>query len=193
MKRDFLKNLGIEDKDIIDKILDENSTDIGRAKGEVETLKNTISTLKNDIATKDGEIATLQGKVGNVDELNNRITQLETDKNNLTNELNTKVSQIQKTHAIEGKIRDAKGKNVKAIMALLDVDKITYENGELGGIDDQLTALASAEDSSMLFGDAQHNPTGFKPNDPPFKNNGGNNGTGKSFTDAIVAAINSNK
>ena len=190
MKRDFLKNLGIEDKEIIDKILDENSTDIGKAKGSVETLEQKITTLENDIATKDATIADLQKKVGDTDSLNQRITQLETDKTNLTNELNTKVTQIQKEHAIEGKIRDAKGKNIKAIKALLDMDKITYENSELGGIDDQLTALASAEDSSMLFGEAQTSLAGTHLNNPPSGGNGGTPPTAKTFADAVSKALN---
>ena len=102
MKRDFLKNLGIEDKDIIDKILDENSADIGKAKGELQTYKDKVTELEGKITTKDGEIATLQKKVGDTDALNAQIAQLTTDKTNLTNELNTKVNKIQKDHAIEG-------------------------------------------------------------------------------------------
>ena len=193
MRRDFLKSLGIEDKEIIDKILDENSTDIGKAKGSVETLEQRISTLENDIKTKDDTIAELQKKAGDTDALNQKITQLETDKTNLTNELTNKVSQIQKDHAIEGKIRDAKGKNVKAIKALLDMEKITYENNELGGIDDQLTALASAEDSSMLFGDVQGTPpAGTHINNPPSGGNGGTPPTSKTFAEAVAKAITKN-
>lgn len=190
MRREFLKNLGIEDKEIIDKILDENSTDIGRAKGEVDTYKDKVKDLEDKIASKDTEIANLTKKVGDVDALNQKITQLETDKTNLTNELNTKVSQIQKDHAIEGKIRDAKGKNIKAIKALLDMDKITYENGELGGLDDQLTTLASAEDSSMLFGDVQTPPAGTHPNNPPSGGNGGTPPMSTTFAEAVAKALN---
>lgn len=190
MKRDFLKSLGIEDKEIIDKILDENSTDIGKAKGELETYKTKVTDLENDIKTKDATISTLQAKADAVDSLNTKISQLETDKTNLTNELNTKVTQIQKAHAIEGRIRDAKGKNVKAIMALLDTEKITYENGELGGIDEQLTTLASAEDSSMLFGDTQATPpAGTRLNNPPNGGNGGNPPTTTTLADAIAKSL----
>ena len=46
MKRDFLKNLGIEDKEIIDKILDENSADIGRAKSGNDDLKSQVTQLQ---------------------------------------------------------------------------------------------------------------------------------------------------
>lgn len=190
MKRDFLKNLGIEDKDIIDKILDENSSDIGRAKGELETYKTKVTELETELATKKQEVTTLQGKVGNVDELNQKITQLETDKTNLTTELTTKVAQIQKTHAIENYARDQKAKNVKAVMAMLDMEKITYENNTLAGHVEQFDALKSGEDTSFLFGEASSAPSGFKPSNPPAGN--GNPPTAKSFADAIAQALNKN-
>ena len=190
MKRDFLKNLGIEDKEIIDKILDENSADIGRAKGESDSYKTKVTDLENTIKTKDDTIANLQKEADKVDGLNQKISQLETDKTNLTNELNTKVSTIQKNHAIESAIRDYKGKNVKAIMALLDTEKITFENNELGGISDQLEALKGAEDSSMLFGDTKGTPpSGTHFNDPPNGGNGGNPPRSKTFAEAIGKAL----
>ncbi len=191
MKRDFLKNLGIEDAEIISKILDENSADIGRAKGELQTYKDKVTDLEGQLQTKNGEIATLQQKVGDTDALNQQIAQLTTDKTNLTNELNTKVTQIKKDHAIEGRIRDRKGKNVKAIKALLDNEKITYENEVLGGIDDQLDALASAEDSSMLFGDATSAPSGTHAGRP--NSSGSNNPTAKTFAEAIANNLSKNK
>ena len=190
MKRDFLKNLGIEDKDVIDKILDENSADIGKAKGELQTYKDKVTDLEGQIKTKDGEIADLQKKVGDTDALNQQIAQLTTDKTNLTNELNTKVNKIQKEHAIEGRIRDRKGKNVKAIKALLDDEKITFENNVLGGIDEQLDALEKAEDSAMLFG-AVSAPSGThfgRPN----ANSGNNPPTANSFAEAIAKQLGKN-
>ena len=191
MKRDFLKNLGIEDKTIIDAILDENSADIGRAKGELQTYKDKVTELEGKITSKDGEIATLQQKVGDTEALNNQIAQLNTDKTNLTNELNTKVTQIKKDHAIEGRIRDRKGKNVKAIKALLDDEKITFENEQLGGIDEQLDALVAAEDSSMLFGESKPGaPSGTQPGSPT-NGNGGTPGP-KTFADAVAKALNKN-
>lgn len=186
MKRDFLKNLGIEDKELIDKILDENSADIGRAKGELETYKNKVSELESDIKTKDTKIAELEKSVGDTIALNEKITQLETDKTNLTNELNTKVNNIQKIHSIVNKIRDEKGKNVKAIMALLDMEKITFENNQLGGLDDQLATLKEASDSSMLFGDTT-SPSGTEPSNPP--SGGGKAPTSTTLNEAIAKAL----
>jgi archaellum component FlaC len=188
MKRDFLKGLGIEDKDIIDKIMDENSADIGKAKGDLEDVKNQLTSTTN-------ELNNLKDATKDYESLKNQVTQLTTDKTNLQNELTTKVAQIQKAHAIEGGVRDAKAKNVKAVMALLDMEKITYENDELKGLTDQLDALTKGEDTAFLFGEAQaSSPAGTQPNNPPSNGgNGGNAPTGKSFADAVAAALNSNK
>lgn len=182
MKRDFLKNLGIEDKNIIDQILDENSADIGRAKGELDTYKTRITNLENDIKTKDNEISRLTKETGDVNSLNKRISQLETDKSNLTNELNTKVAQMQKAHDTENKVRDRKAKNVKAVMALLDMDK---------DIDEQLEALTKGDDTAFLFGDVS-SPVGTHANTPHTGGNGGTPPTSTNFVDAITKALTKN-
>lgn len=190
MKRDFLKSLGIEDKEIIDKILDENSADIGRAKGELETYKSKVTTLEADIKAKDSEIETLSKTKGDVEELNNKIAQLESEKNELTTKLGTETTALKRTHAIENGVRDAKAKNVKAVMALLDIDKITYEDGEVKGLSEQLDGLKTNEDTSFLFGTDVKPPAGTKPNTPP--GNGGNPPS-LSFSEAIAKHVGNNK
>lgn len=191
MKRDFLKALGIEDKDIIDKILDENSADIGRAKGELDTYKDKVKTLEDDIKTKDSTISDLEKKVGDVDALNQKITQLETDKATLTTELDTKVTEIKKNYAIESGVRDAKAKNIKAVMALLDMTKITYSEDKLEGLSEQLTALQGGEDTGFLFGENKSAPSGMQPSNPPAGN--GTPQTAKNFAEAVANAINATK
>ena len=189
MKRDFLKNLGIEDKEIIDKILDENSADIGRAKGELETYKSQVTTLEAEIKSKNTEIEALNKTKGDVEELNNKITQLESEKNELTNKLGTETTALKRTHAIENGVRDAKAKNIKAVMALLDLDKITYEDGEVKGLKEQLDGLQEDENSSFLFGETEVKPpAGTKPNNPP-GGNGGNPPTSQNLGEAIAKAL----
>ena len=132
MKREFLKSLGIEDKEIIDKILDENSADIGRAKGANDELKSQITQLQTQLNDKTAEFDTLKESTKDYESLRGQITQLTTEKTTLQNELTTQVEQLKKAHETENKVRDAKAKNVKAVMALLDPSKDT---------DEQLTAL----------------------------------------------------
>ena len=193
MKRDILKGLGIEDKDIIDKILDENSADIGRAKSGNDELKSQITQLQTQLNEKTTEYNTLKESTKDYETIKTQVTQLQTDKTNLQNELTTKVNQIQKTHAIESGVRDAKARNVKAVMAQLDLEKIKYENGELSGLSEQLDTLIKGEDTSFLFGEANSHFAGIKPNNPLGGGDNGGGSTGKSFRDAIVAQLNSNK
>lgn len=188
MKRDFLKNLGIEDKDIIDKILDENSADIGRAKGELDSYKTQVTDLNNQISAKDNEITTLKTKADSVDGLNQQIAQLTAEKTQLTSDLNTKVTALQKSYAIESGVRDAKAKNVKAVMALLDMDKISYADGNLTGLNEQLETLQKSEDTNFLFTNTHQTPSGTDLSNPPV--NGGNNPpTTNSLAGAIAKAL----
>ena len=192
MKTDFLKNLGITEQSVIDQIMAENGRDIGAVRTELNTYKQQVTDLQGQITAKDGEIATLNAKVGEVETLRNENAQLKTDKTNLTTELNTKVNEIKKTHAIEGGVRDAKARNIKAVLALLDHDKITYENDELKGLSEQLETLKTGEDTSFLFGEVQAAPSGTHVSTPP-ANGGKNPPTGKTFADAIAANLNKNK
>lgn len=194
MKRDFLKDLGIEDKEIINKILDENSADIGRAKGETDDLKSQIKSLETQLSKKTTEFDNLKESTKDYNTLNEKINQLEleksqlqTDKAQLTVDLQTKVSEIRKAHAIENTVRDSKAKNVKAVMALLDMEKIKYENNELSGISEQLDTLKGGEDTSFLFGDGTPTISGAAPNNPV---NGGNGRPqAASFAEAVANAL----
>ena len=183
MKRDFLKGLGIEDKEIIDKILDENSADIGRAKGGTDELKSQITQLQTQLNEKSAEFTALKESTKDYENLKTQVTQLTADKTQLQTELTTKVAQIQKTHDTENKVRDRKAKNVKAVMALIDHDK---------DIDEQLDALVKGEDTAFLFGETTvGSPAGTQPNNPPSGGNGGTPPTGKTLGEAIAAKFNS--
>lgn len=193
MKRDFLKELGIEDKETINKILDENSADIGRAKVEVDDLKSEVSKLKTQLADKTTEFDNLKESTKDYGELGEKINQLEleksqlaTDKAQLQVDLDAKVSSILKNHAIENSVRDSKAKNIKAVMALLDMEKIKYEDNQLSGVSEQLEALKGGEDTSFLFGDVNPAPVGTNFNNPPV---GTGKATPKTFSEAIAAAI----
>lgn len=187
MKTDFLKNLGITEQSIIDQIMAENGRDVSKAKGDLTALQTRVTDLEREIETKDSTINTLQTKADSVDGLNQRIHELETEKTNLTNDLNTKVSEIQKTYAIENGVRDAKARNIKAVIAQLDMSKIKYENDELSGLTEQLDALKTGEDTSFLFGEAQGAPSGTHAGTPP--TNGGNPPTSATFAEAVAKAL----
>lgn len=158
MKRDFLEKLGITVKETIDAILDENSKDIGAAKGtaadveaERDRLKTENESYKTQIADRDKQLEELK-KAGSVDDLKKQIEELQTANNDAATKHAAEMKQLRIDTAIEKAIMTAGGLNTKAIKALLDASKITVaDDGTVNGIADQVKALAKAEDSKMLF------------------------------------------
>ena len=191
MKSEFLKNLGITEQSIIDQIMAENGRDVEKVRSDLNTTRQQVTELQGQLTTKNGEIADLQKKVGDTEALNQQIAQLTTDKTNLETRLNTEVTQIQKTHAIESGVRDAKARNLKAVIAQLDMEKITFENGELKGLTEQLDTLKTGEDTSFLFGDVQGAPSGTHRSTPP-ATSGMNPPTSKTFAEAVAKTLGKN-
>ena len=115
MKRDFLKDLGLE-KEAIDSIMEENGKDIEAAKGDVKSLESKISTLESDNATLKKQVE-------------DRDSQLETLKNS--------------TGDVEAALTGAKAKNNTAVKALLkDLDKAEFaEDGTIKGLAEQIEVL----------------------------------------------------
>ena len=96
---------------------------------------------------------------------------------------------MQKTYAIETAVRNAKAKNVKAVIALLDQEKISMKDGELIGISEQLTALSQGEDTSFLFGEkAPANPSGTKPGESQTNQNQSNPSVSRELGGLNLAA-----
>ena len=182
MKTEFLKTLGIVEQSVIDAIMAENGKDINAVKSNTETLTSQIAELQTQLNDRDTQLKDLKKSVKDNEALTNKITELETANANAKTEYESKIAAIQKLHAVESGVRDAKAKNVKAVMALLDMDKITFTDGKIDGLSTQIDALTKGDDTSFLFGEAQTPPpTGTKPNTPPV------GGSGKTITSTTLA------
>ena len=64
MKRDFLKDLGIADDAVINKILDENSADVGKMIKERDGLKAQLTDVQTKLAAFDGvDVNAMKGEI----------------------------------------------------------------------------------------------------------------------------------
>lgn len=189
MKTEFLKGLGIVEQSVIDAIMAENGKDINAVKSNTTQLETQIEDLKNQLSDRDTQLKDLKKSVKDHEGLTNKITELEDANKKASEEYENKIATIQKTHVIESGVRDAKAKNVKAVMALLDADKITLKDGKVEGLTEQLDALSKGEDTSFLFGTGDvPGVTGTNPSNPP--TNGGNNPpTSMTLADAIAKSL----
>jgi septal ring factor EnvC (AmiA/AmiB activator) len=180
MKRKFLEDLGLE-KEQIDKILDENSQDIGKAKGDLEdvqeklkTAESEIETLKSQAKDRDDQLETLKNSTGDVESLKEQIQTLQNDNKTKDEAHAAEIKQLKIDSAVEKALSLAKVKNSVAVKALLkDMDKAELdEDGTIKGLSEQIEALQKSD--AYLFEAKETKPAlkGVEPGqgkDPDFK------------------------
>lgn len=153
MKRKFLEDLGLE-KEAIDKILDENSADIGKAKGEAESIKSERDKLKTDLSERDKQLEDLKKSTGDAEALTKQIEQLQAENKKKDEVHAAELKQLQVNSAVTAALTAAKAKNEKAVRALLELDleKVEFaDDGKIKGLDEQIQKLVEAEDTKFLF------------------------------------------
>ena len=161
----ILKELGIEvpkeKESDLDKAVAENYKTVSDYDNQKEKLDAANDTIKaNDTAIKDLQ-AKLDGfKDVDVSGLKQRIADLETEKENIKKDYDAKIADRDFDDLVKESIAAVKGKNVKAITALLDVDALKASKNQKEDIASALKDLTEAEDSKMLFGDPEPNPVG---------------------------------
>lgn len=129
--------------------------------------------LKVQLDERDVQLSELKVKANGNEELTNKINELENLNNTTKEEYEEKIKTLRKETNIELALKDMKAKNVKAVKALLDLEKVSLDGENLIGLDEQLETLKEKE--SYLFGEdslrgRNPNPPG-EPVDPQYKNN----------------------
>ena len=113
---------------------------------KVQTLENTLNETKDELAKFDGVDAAA---------LNQKIKDLEADLDKKDADYQAQIAERDFQDMLKESIVTAKGKNAKAITALLDVDALKASKNQKEDIAAALKALAEAEDSKMLFGESE--------------------------------------
>lgn len=155
MKKEEIVALGV-DEEIAQKIVDMASAEINGVYVTKERFNELNEAKKNAEALlkeRDGQLETLKKSAGDSAELQKQIEELQKANKATAAEYEGKIKQMQIDNAVDKAITGANGKNVKAIKALLNLEKAELsEDGTVKGLSEQLEALAKAEDSSFLFG-----------------------------------------
>lgn len=161
----ILKELGIEvpkDKEeSLNTAVAENYKPVADYDKQKEKLDAANETIKaNDTAMKDLQTKLDEFKDVDVSGLNQRIKDLETEKANIQKDYDAKIADRDFDDLVKESIAAVKGKNAKAITALLDVDTLKTSKNQKEDISAALKALTEKEDSKMLFGEPDPNPVG---------------------------------
>lgn len=157
MERKFLEDLGLE-KEVIDKVLDAHSADIGKHKTQIETLTGDRDTYKAQLADVTDKLKAFDGV--DVDALRGEIDKLKGDMAAAEDAHKAQLAERDFQAALNEAIMGAKGKNAKAIMALLDLDALKASKNQK---DDTAAAIKALQESDAYLFDAAAGGDGGKP------------------------------
>ncbi|MEG0403798.1 MAG: phage scaffolding protein [Anaerorhabdus sp.] len=166
MKREFLAKLGIEDKDTVQAILDENSTDIGKIATERDALRGQLDTVKTQLdGFKDVDVNALKGEVSTLknqlNETSEKYTRDLADRD--FNDLLKTISAEFKPHKLE------------SVIPFLDIDTLKTSKNQEKDIRAKFEEVSKSE--SWAFEGKVPTFTGYTPgaNDKPEVNQAGDN------------------
>lgn len=153
MTRKFLEDLGLE-KEVIDKILDENSADIGKEIGKTNTAKADLAATKCELQTVRGELDELKKSNGDAAALQQQLSDLQAKYNTDTEELKNQISDRDYSDAISKAINGAnEGKGLKfssksaqmAFISALREKGLKLKDGKISGFDDFVKSQKEAD------------------------------------------------
>lgn len=157
MKREFLEGLKLE-KEVIDKIMDENGKDIEAEKAKTSTAETERDKYKEQLDTATGELEKF--KDVKPDELQATIEKLQADIKAKDDEYAAKEADRVFNDTVKAAITAAGGKNEKAVMALLDMEVLKGSKNQKDDIDSALAAVKKDNDYLFKSEEPILNPTG---------------------------------
>lgn len=161
----ILKELGIEipkDKEeSLNTAVGENYKPVADYDKQKEKLDAANEKIKaNDTAMKDLQEKLDGFKDVDVSGLNQRIKDLEVEKDNIQKDYDEKIADRDFNDLVKESIAAVNGRNATAITALLDIPTLKASKNQKEDIAAALKALTEKEDSKMLFGEPDPKPAG---------------------------------
>lgn len=168
---DYLKEIFGEDAltydEFTEKVKKSDKVKLANLKDGQYVDKNKFEAKEKEVETLDEQLETANQQIEDFKEMDidgvkqaaeNYKRKYETEKVNAQKEL----EKLQFEHAIEKSLTGAKAKNAKAVRALLDLDGLKLNNGEIVGLNEQLEKIK--EENDYLFeGEEEKVPQIIKP------------------------------
>lgn len=180
MKTEFLKSLGL-DQDAIDQVMAENGKDINKVRAKLDAATEELDALRASVNPKDARIKELEAKAAQLNDLQTKYDALVASSAQEKNAFESQIADMKRDALLDGKLRDAGAKNVKAVKALLDMSTENW--------DEQIDALKAGEDTSFMFASKDTTPPPPPSGAKPAPSQGQAEPARASWHDAIAAAI----
>ena len=167
MKREFLEALNI-DNETVDKILDENSRDIGREKQKTDQLKDDLAKVQEQLAQRDKDMEDLKKSAADVEGIKKQLDELQGKYNTETEQYKAQIAERDYSDAMtrmisEKGVKFSSKAAEKAFLADLKAKALELKDGSLdgSGFDDFLKS--QKESDPAAFEAEKPAPTFVKP------------------------------
>jgi sulfur carrier protein ThiS len=117
-----------------------------------------VKELKRQLEERDSQLEVLKKAASGNEELSKQIEELKKANLDAKTQYEAQLKQQAKDFAVDKAISEAKGRNAKAIKALLDMEKVSLDGDNLLGFAEQLEAVKTSD--PFLFGDDVQMPVG---------------------------------
>lgn len=168
LKREMLVEAGIEDKSVIDNIMQAYGAGIENAKSQAKSeLQAENDTLKQQLEQQTQAINDLQAKEGASAESKQQLEDLKAqfDQYKLDSEAN--LAQITKTNAVALALKDVGAYNSEDLMKFIDLDKIELGEDGKPQLEDTINSLKESSPYLFQAEDKQPNPNISVHGNPP--------------------------
>jgi hypothetical protein len=168
LKREMLVEAGIEDKAVIDNIMQAYGAGIENAKSQAKSeLQAENETLKQQLEQQTQAINELQAKEGASAESKQQLEELKAqfDQYKLDSEAN--LAQITKTNAVALALKDVGAYNSEDLMKFIDLDKIDLGEDGKPQLEDTINSLKESSPYLFQAEDKQPNPNISVHGNPP--------------------------
>lgn len=140
MQRKFLEDLGLE-KEIVDKIMDENGSDLEKAKAKLEAERDNY---KSQLETAQNALKEFEGV--DIKDLQEKINTLNDDLKRKDTEYTQKIADMEFNSVLDGAINSSGAKNAKAVKSLLDLESLKASKNQADDINKALEAVKTEND-----------------------------------------------
>lgn len=168
LKREMLIEAGIEDKSVIDNIMQAYGAGIENAKSQAKSdLQAENDSLKQQLEQQTQAINDLQAKEGASAESKQQLEELKAqfDQYKLDSEAN--LAQITKTNAVALALKDVGAYNSEDLMKFIDLDKIELGEDGKPQLEDTINSLKESSPYLFQAEDKQPNPNISVHGNPP--------------------------
>ena len=168
LKREMLVEAGIEDKSVIDNILQAYGAGIENAKSQAKSeLQAENDTLKQQLEQQTQAINDLQAKEGASAESKQQLEDLKAQFEQYKLDSEANLAQITKTNAVALALKDVGAYNSEDLMKFIDLGKIELGEDGKPQLEDTINSLKESSPYLFQAEDKQPNPNISVHGNPP--------------------------